>query len=406
MQRELGWLSLRVTVGLMMVFTGAADAADPEPTLADALEDGEVGVELRYRFEDVSEDAFAQDAHASTLRTTLSYRTGSWRGWSLHLEAENVTELGFEDQFANRGAGSLSNGVFDRPVIADPELTEANQAYLRYATGDTRVDLGRQEIALGDQRFVGPVGWRQNHQSFDALRVHTEDLGPVTLDYAFVDTTNRVFGDDRAMASHLLYAGWQLPLGTLTGYGFFLDYDRVDLALSTDTFGLEWQGERTFGERKVLFEGEWAHQTDGGDNPEDVDAGYLHLVLGGGLPAGTARVGWEVLEGSPEDGAFRTPLATLHAWNGWADKFLVTPITGLEDLYVTLAGKAGAVGWTVTWHDFSAESAGMDYGTELDLQLSYRSGWGQLFGVKGAFYDADQLSTDTEKIWLWTAYGF
>lgn len=34
-------------------------------------------------------------------------------------------------------------------------------------------------------------------------------------------------------------------------------------------------------------------------------------------PAGTLRVGYEVLEGSPEDGAFRTPLATLHKCSGW-----------------------------------------------------------------------------------------
>lgn len=394
-------------MGLVLgLWVAGSAAVAEEPTFLEAWKEGEVRLELRYRFEDVSEDAFAEDAHASTLRTVLGYRTGSRRGWSLYLEAENVTELGFEDQFANRGAGSLSNGVFDRPVIADPELTEANQAYLRYATGKTRLDLGRQEIALGDQRFVGPVGWRQNHQSFDALRVHTEDLGPVTLDYAFVDTTNRIFGDDRAMASHLLYAGWKLPLGTLTGYGFLLDYDRVDLVQSTDTWGLEWKGEKAFGERKVLYEAEWARQTDGGDNPEKIDAGYLHLVLGGGIAAGTVRVGYEVLEGSPEDGAFRTPLATLHAWNGWADKFLVTPITGLEDLYVTLSGKAGAVGWIASWHDFSAESSGVGYGTELDLQATYRTGWDQVFGIKGALYDADAFSSDTEKIWLWTAYGF
>lgn len=399
-------------VGLLVAATvGAADTTDEgdeaPATFAESLRSGDVHVDFRYRFEDVSDDAFAKDAHASTLRTTLGYRSAAYHGWSLYLEAENVTELGLEDQFANRGAGSLDNGIRDRPVIADPELTEANQAYVRYETGETRLELGRQEILLGDQRFVGPVGWRQNHQSFDVFRVHTEALGPVTLDYAFVDDTHRIFGDNQPMASHLLYAQVELPVGALTGYGFLLDYDRAAAAtLSTDTWGVEWKGEKALGDRKVLFEAEVAQQRDGGGNPREVDAGYLHVVLGGAVPAGALRVGYEVLEGSPEDGAFQTPLATLHKWNGWADKFLATPADGLEDLYVILGGKAGAVGWTVAWHDFSAESTAASYGTELDLQLTYRTGWDQTFGVKGAFYDADRFSTDTEKIWLWTAYGF
>ena len=33
------------------------------------------------------------------------------------------------------------------------------------------------------------------------------------------------------------------------------------------------------------------------------------------------------------DGQLQTPLATLHAFNGWADMFLTTPANGLQDLY-------------------------------------------------------------------------
>ncbi len=66
----------------------------------------------------------------------------------------------------------------------------------------------------------------------------------------------------------------------------------------------------------------------------------------------------------------------------------------------------GRFEWLARLHDFSAESAADDYGGELDLQLLYRAPWKQVFALKGALYDADRLSTDTEKWWLWTSYSF
>ena len=32
--------------------------------------------------------------------------------------------------------------------------------------------------------------------------------------------------------------------------------------------------------------------------------------------------------------AFQTPLATKHAFQGWADQFLTTPADGIEDAYL------------------------------------------------------------------------
>ena len=64
----------------------------------------------------------------------------------------------------------------------------------------------------------------------------------------------------------------------------------------------------------------------------------------------TYRAGWEHLGG---DGAhaLQTPLATLHAFNGWADKFTVTPPGGLEDRYVGAGGKlADDKRRTWSWH--------------------------------------------------------
>ncbi len=404
-----------------LTFGATAWADDPaEPTasqepasLTDAFKGGQVNLSLRYRFEGVDQDGIDKDASASTLRTTLGFRSQPLHGFSLFLEAENVTAIG-DDAYRNAGAGSLGNGVFDRPVVADPEITEINQAYLRYASGKTQVDVGRQEINRGDQRFVGAVGWRQNHQSFDALSVEhgfdTGALGPVALRYAYVDNTNRIFGDNRAMNTHLLDVACKLSIGTLTAYGYQLDFDALSQSTaSTSTFGLELRGARSVGSVTWRYEAEWAQQQDAGDNPRSIDADYRHIRLGAKMSALTVEAGYELLEGEPGNGAFQTPLATLHKWNGWADQFLATPADGLEDTWLSLAGTFGGpepVTWKAVYHDFTADSSNRDFGTELDLQLTWKSRWKQVFGLKAAFYDADQHRRDTDKVSLWTQYTF
>ena len=93
---------------------------------------------------------------------------------------------------------------------------------------------------------------------------------------------------------------------------------------------------------QLLYRAEYATQSDYADNPADYSTDYY--ALEGGIAAAglTAKVGYEVL-GSDNNGtaSFKTPLATLHKFNGWADKFLVTPAAGLEDLYASLAWKPG-----------------------------------------------------------------
>ena len=92
-------------------------AEEEKPSLKSALKNGKATINLRYRFEEVSQDGFEKDAHASTLRTVLGYRSQAHKGFSFQIEAENVSVLG-NDSYNNRGAGSLANGVTDRPVVA------------------------------------------------------------------------------------------------------------------------------------------------------------------------------------------------------------------------------------------------------------------------------------------------
>ena len=103
----------------------------------------------------------------------------------------------------------------------------------------------------------------------------------------------------------------------------------------------------------------------------------------------------------------QTSLASLHAFNGWADKFLATPSRGLEDTYISANGKAGQYAWAAAYHDYRAgtASATLDhYGRELDLSLS-RPLWKDWAGMlKVADYRADDFARDTQKAWVQVEY--
>lgn len=396
-----------ILVLALWLASGVPVAPEEAGSLGEALKQGQVTLGLRYRFEQVDEDAFDETARASTLRTLLGYTTRPLHGFSATLRFSNVTDVGTLDRYNDAGAGSSGNGVRDRPVIADPQLTRFDQVSLAFERGDTRVEGGRLAIALDDQRFVGPVGWRQNTQSFTTARIVNHSIERTELSYAFLERAWTITGGERPMASHLVRAAVELPVGTAVGYAYLLDFDReADASASTATWGLRFSGSRAAGSASVRYAAAWAYQQDHGSNPDRVRAAYYRVDLGLGVPKLGLDAGWEVLEGSPEDGRFTTPLATLHAFNGWADRFLDTPPAGLRDLFVGLRGAAGKLSWNAVFHDFRAQSGSAEYGRELDLQAVLSTSWKQAFGLKAAFYDASGFSTDTSKVWAWSAWSF
>lgn len=389
----------------------AADAPTAEPDsvaqqLGKSVLGGKWWLRLRYRIENVDQDGPLREAWASTLRTVLGYESSPWHGFSAVLEFENVAVLG------NEQYNSTVNGLTSYAVVADPEGTEVNQVHLKYvATDELTFKLGRQVITLDNHRFVGDVGWRQNQQTFDAGSAQWNPAEQLKVYYGLVGNVNRVFGDDspqgdHRMASHLLNAAYDFPgVGKLTGYAYLLDYDSVD-TLSTNTFGARFMGSHAFSSADLLYTAEFATQVDAGDNPNNVDQDYLLGELGTKVRGFTLKVGQEVLGGSGTAGdAFQTPLATLHAFNGWADKFLTTPDTGIEDVYVSLSTKLAACDVQVAWHDFHADSGSLHYGTEWDASLTWVASKSVTCGLKYADYNAEDFATDTTKAWFWVSYS-
>lgn len=374
--------------------------------LGAALTGGKFSADLRYRYETVDQANALKNARASTLRGRGGYETGAWRGLSAMLEAEAVVAVG-DDRY-----NSTVNGRTDYSVVADPEDAEINQAWLRYSgLPATRLTYGRQRIALDNQRFVGAVGWRQNEQTFDALTAVNESLPHTRLSAGYIYNVNRVFSDkspvgDFDSSSAILNANYRgFAAGELSGYGYLLDFSNA-AASSSRTWGLRFRGATDLRQAlKALYTAEYATQRDWGDNPRSYRVDYYFLEGGLALGALEVKLGHEAL-GSDGTSAFQTPLATLHAFNGWADLFLATPATGLRDTHLKAGWTVGGVRLDAIYHDFRADRGGARYGTEWDFQalLPFRQRYAA--GIKYAAYDAKSFSVDTEKLWLWAEAKF
>ena len=394
-----------VILSAALLVTSAAAAADEAASLTSAITSGEASVAVRARYEHVAQDAFAEDADALTARLRLNYRSAAWKQLQAFAEFDYVFQL--LDDF-NSGGGTSPNRT-QYPVIADPKGADLNQLYLDYSFNDkSKLRLGRQRILLDNQRFVGGVGWRQNEQTYDGLTLSSTALSATTLSYSYLSHVRRIFGDDvsagsNAVDAHLLNAKFTLnERWSATPYLYLIDNDEV-ASFSTQTFGASVQGTLKAGEGTLGIYAEFATQDDAGNNPLSYDAQYYHLgtmwSLNENLSLG---LDFESLGGSSTPGmAFRTPLATLHAFQGWADMFLATPDTGVDDLFATVKYKAGRWNLTGIYHDFSAETGSVDYGTEFDLSAATRinDNFGILF--KGALFNSDTASmTDTRKFWI------
>lgn len=365
-------------------------------------------VQLRHRIETVDQDGFARSAFASTLRVRAGLRTASWHGLSATVEGEAVLRVGPRDY------NDTVNARTAFPVVADPSDVMLNQAFVRWQpVREAELVAGRQAVNFDNQRWVGSVEWRQNDQTLDAVRAGFSPTAQSRIDYIHSWRVNRVFGPDspqgiwRDSDIHLLRGSATIaPLGSLTAYGYWLDLADAPL-LSSRTLGVRLTGERPLGGGvRLVYAADYAHQRDHGVNPRRFGHDYWLVEPGVGIGAVTARVGYERLDG---DGAtaLQTPLATLHAFNGWADKFLTTPATGLRDLYADmqwrigpLVARAAPATLRVQLHDFNATVGSSDYGREAGAWLVVPLSRALTASAKLSHYDADRFGADTTKAWV------
>lgn len=378
--------------------------------LTAAIVSGNANFDLRYRYEFVDQGNIADDANASTLLMRLNYETADWNGWSGFVEFDQVVEVLLDD--FNSGAGTSSSDRDRYPVVADPNGSDLNELYLQYVPSkEWRLRLGRQRIVLDDERFVGGVVWRQNEQTYDGASVVYTGFDRTTIFYSYVGNANRIFGSgvdagDHEQDTHLLNVSVGLDEDwRVIGYAYLIDNDDAP-AFSTNTFGFRVNGKLALGEQSIGLLGEVATQSDAGNAPANFDTTYFRLQALWSIGDFTIGPGIESL-GSDNGQGFRTPLATLHAFNGWADQFLATPAAGLQDLYLRAGYRYAGWNLQAIYHDFSAEMGGEDFGGELDLLATRKLGDRYDLMLKFASFDADSAAfNDATKFWVMLSAHF
>lgn len=371
--------------------------------------------EARLRYESVDQDGLAAGADALTLRVRAGVEAKAGR-WSALVEGQG--NLGLVDDYFDG-----LNGAAMRPIVADPENVALARAQLRYTSPVLAVTAGRQRIGFDDERFVGSVGFRQNGQSYDAVRAEITPLKGVKADLAYAWSVRTIWGIDGAGARQQAVSGDNLfgnlsvatPAGKLSGFAYLVDQDEAAMQgfrMSSQSYGARLEGARPFGKTKIAYQLSYARQSDAHRNPNDYSADYYLVDVAIDFGGPRVGVGYEIL-GADKGAAltsFQTPLATGFKFQGWADKFLVTPPDGVRDLYASVGwdwkaiGPLRAVTLQGAYHNFRSDRAGRSYGNEVNLLASAKLG--QLTAAaRYAHYDADGFATDTDKFWLqldWT----
>jgi hypothetical protein len=279
---------------------------------------------------------------------------------------------------------------------------------------------------LDNHRFIGDSAWRQNQQTFDAVTIGSMPLPDLSLFYGYIWEANRVYGDvdglpagnqDFESDSHLVNVSWSAcKYARIVGYTYLLDLENeAGAANSCATYGGFVAGSAPVGEAlSIGYRAEFAYQTDYAESPLNYGAEYYNIEAGATILPVSFGAGYEVL-GSDNDAAgsgrasFRTPLATAHPFNGWANVFTTTPAEGLRDVYgflqVTLPYDVPV---RAVYHSFEADAGGADFGHEIDLMASKKFGKYWAATAKYAHYDGKDapVAFDVDKFWAQVEFNF
>jgi len=392
------------------LFASAAVLAVAGPACAQELTLKPIA-EARLRYELVDQDGLMENADALTFRARGGVQATHG---SLSATVVGQGTLAIIDDYYDG-----VNGVAARPIVADPQNVALYIAQVQYKAKAATLTAGRQKIALDDERFVGNVAFRDNAQTFDAVRAEITPAKGLKLDVAYAWSVRTIWGIDGTGARQQAVRGdnvfanlsYVTPIGAVTGFAYLVDQDEAAVQafrLSSQTYGIRLAGSQALSKAvKFAYQLSYARQSDYHANPNNYSAEYWLADATLDLKGWKLNVGHEVL--GADQGAvltsFQTPLGTNFKFQGWADKFLTTPANGIRDLYVgggygwKQLGPLAAVSLGATWHRFDSDRADQHYGDEIDVLISGKLKKTAL-SIRYAHYDAKVTATDTDKFWL------
>jgi len=351
-------------------------------SLTNAITGGTVSLDLRPRYEFLSQ-AGKRDANAFTIQTLLGLTSKPIAGFSADLQFIDVA--GIVNQY-----NSLINGKTNYAVIPDPQEANVNQAYMQYqGLGGLLIRVGRQDIALDDQRFVGDVGFRQTPQTYDAVSFQDDPTRSLGLYTAYIWRIKNILNENVPSQTYLGEVHWQpSSLFHIQGFGYWYGNQAKSSipgaaacflqgtaqVCNSQTLGIRIGGSIPISHKiQIPYDVTYAKQLpyDGGSSL--INTQYYHLSTGIHWSRIGVMANYMVM-GSNRNGSygFQTPLATKHAFNGWAEVFLTTPQAGLRSLYPTVNYKIFSTTLQATYYDFQSAYQSLTYGHEFDLSAIHR----------------------------------
>ncbi|MEY2340683.1 alginate export family protein [Acidithiobacillus sp. IBUN Pt1247-S3] len=387
--------------------------ADP---IANAISGGNVSLNFRPRYEFMSQNG-KRDANAFTVQTLLGLASKPIAGFSANLQFIDVAGI-------LNNYNSLRNSKTSYSVIPDPEEANINQAYLQYqGLSGLQVRAGRQEINLDDERFVGAVGFRQTPQSFDAISIQENPSATLGAYAAYIWRIKNILNENVPSKTFLGEVHWQpSPMFHAQAFGYWYGNQAKSAipgaaacflagnaqVCNSQTLGLRMQGAIPVADKiQVPYDFTYAKQLPYDAGSSLINAQYYHLSSGVRW-SGVGLLANYMVMSSNRNGSygFQTPLATKHAFNGWAELFLTTPVYGLRSLYFTLEGKLYGTALQATYYDFHSAYQSESYGHEVDLSAIHHFSRHWTAGVQYADYVHSHYGVNTEGAWIFVNAAF
>jgi hypothetical protein len=475
---NLSQVGLAVMLSLTSQWVMAEEEILPEYTFMDSVKQGKNLTSFRLRYEHVDQDGLQpaakangsanptansqfDNANAITMRSLIGWQTAPYHNWSFAAQITNVSKL--KDDF-NDGTNTVrTNGASNESdrinyaKVVDPDYTDFNQLFIDW-TGikNTRVRAGRQIVNLDNVRFIGDIAFRQNTQVFDGVSVFNKSIPDTEIFLAHFDRVRQIFTTHRSGDLEIANVRYRIsPTEFLVGYGYFSNFENLGFGnawfgagalnngtvnnlladQSNKTIGLRLDGTHPFTPNyRAHYTAEYAKQTDykGGDSR--IDAHYYKLGGGFGIDGFNMRIDQEMLSSNNSRFAFQTPFGTNHLFQGWVDKFLVTPRQGIKDSFITATYKYGDFLFFADYHDIRSDedfftvnggafANGNRYGKEWNAAVTWNidKNWMTKFEY-GKYSEDDQYAAaantvtnaasnrgriqDAEKVWLTAQYAF
>lgn len=485
-------LTMSMSAPLLYIESAHAEDDDSEYTFMDAIKTGKNMTSFRLRYEEVQQDGLQpprlpssaanpganddlKDAHGLTLRSLVGWQTAPYKNLSFAAQLIDVSKI--NDDFNDSTNGTLINAVSNQTnkigyaKIVDPDYTGVNQLYVDW-TGikNTRFRLGRQAVNLDNVRFIGDIGFRQVMQVFDGGSVLNKTIPDTEVYVAHFERVRQITTKNRDEgALEIANVKYRLsPTEFIVGYAYLDGFE--DLGMGRAWFGNAGvpgtanertagaavgkngftnqnvdQGNKIFGLRldgthpfnpnfRAHYTAEYAKQTDYSGGDSRIDAHYYKLGGGLGFDNFNVRLDQELLSSNNSQYAFQTPFGTNHLFQGWVDKFLATPLEGIQDTFATATYKYGDFLFFADYHiiksdeDFhtvgsGASTNGNKYGTEWNVAATWNIDKNWLTKIEyGKFNEGDKYALlantannvagnrgrirDTEKLWLTAMYTF